>query len=229
MNNESMAEKFWGYAAPADEAGCMNWTAGRSTKGYGRFRIDGRYRIASRVAWELARGPVPKGLCVCHHCDNPPCVNPAHLFLATSAENTADKVAKGRQMKGESVPWAVLSASDVLSAREFRTRGESYAEIADRFGVSVGCIHSALTGANWKSLGSVDHLPRRAKSRSSRAVAELLSDGREWRTSEVARAMGVRITTALSRLLVTSSVVRVSQGRWQSADAASLRVVGGAR
>jgi len=87
--------------------GCLEWT-GSTVRDYGRIGVNGRLMLTHRLAWELANGPIPDGLFVCHHCDNPPCAQTdptegypeGHLFLGTEADNAADMVAKGRHDNG---------------------------------------------------------------------------------------------------------------------------------
>ena len=76
--------------------GCLEWTRGLGWFGYGKISIKGQATGTHRVAWELANGPIPDGLHVCHKCDNPPCCDPTHLFLGTAADNAADRSAKSR-------------------------------------------------------------------------------------------------------------------------------------
>lgn len=92
---ERLLMKFW-LRAKLMESGCFEWQGTLREKGYGRLYHLGRLGDAHRVAWELTRGPIPDGLYVCHKCDNPPCVNPDHLWLGTNTDNMRDMVRKGR-------------------------------------------------------------------------------------------------------------------------------------
>jgi hypothetical protein len=90
---------FWSKVALGDDRECWEWTR-KKARGYGRFDVRGWPVYAHRIAWVIAFGVIPDGLYVCHSCDNPPCVNPAHLFLGTAKDNMQDKVRKGRHRWG---------------------------------------------------------------------------------------------------------------------------------
>lgn len=93
-------ERFWEKVNKSGE--CWTWTACTHHQwGYGHFRAGGKLVTAHRYSWELHNGPIPPGMRVCHRCDNPPCVRPAHLFLGTDADNAHDMIAKGRHYRGE--------------------------------------------------------------------------------------------------------------------------------
>lgn len=78
---------------------CWEWNAGKFTDGYGCFHFEGKEIGAHRAAWRIHNGPIPNGALVCHHCDNPGCVNPDHLFLGTVTDNNHDRDKKGRGHK----------------------------------------------------------------------------------------------------------------------------------
>lgn len=101
---KSFGERFWSKVTPAGDTECWLWTGFRDRNGYGRIRKGSKKsdptRTAHRHAWEMFNGSIPDGLLVCHKCDVANCVNPAHLFLGSTADNVADRVAKGRSSNG---------------------------------------------------------------------------------------------------------------------------------
>lgn len=143
------------YSTPS-LTGCLEWTAAKHEKGYGILRIDGRQHRAHRLAWELANGPVPDGKLVLHSCDNPSCLNLEHLSVGSASENTADMLAKSRNMKGNECSWSLLTEEDVVFIKAELAkgiRGTKY-RLAKRFGVSFGAIADIESGKNWKHVGA---------------------------------------------------------------------------
>lgn len=119
------------------KSGCIEWTGTKDDQGYGKLKIDRKSYLVHRVAFELERGSIPDGQRVCHHCDNPSCVNVDHLFLGTAAENSADMLQKRRHCYGERHPKAKLSAVQIS---EIRDSSDSCRAIARRFGIAKSYV-----------------------------------------------------------------------------------------
>ena len=165
-SSKSITDRFWAKVDKGGPDECWPWTGNRLPKGYGQFKPFGLQRYAHRVSWALAHGTtpdgtIPGGMCVLHSCDNPPCVNPAHLFLGTKTDNMRDKVAKGRQAKGVDNGQAKLSEDDVQAIRA--SLGESRKEVARRFGVSAATVGDILCGRTWTTLPWPGHAPPPAR------------------------------------------------------------------
>ena len=95
VDRRPIAARFWPKMDKCAEDACWEWSAAKDNWGYGLFYGDSFTR-AHRMAWVLTNGPIPEGLCVLHACDNPPCCNPAHLWLGTHLDNARDRENKGR-------------------------------------------------------------------------------------------------------------------------------------
>lgn len=127
---------------------CWEWTGARQTFGYGLLRVDGRLQRAHRYSYERYNGPIPAGLFVLHRCDNPPCVNPNHLFLGTVQDNSDDMCRKGRQ--AHNATWSKLTDAQVRAIRhEYALGGVSQRAIAARYGVSQMAISRAVRGETY--------------------------------------------------------------------------------
>lgn len=167
------------YAKAAITDGCWDWTAARRSDGDPRYdygvicvgsKVDNwRIMRAHRLSYELHTGPIPDGMVICHRCDRPCCVNPAHLFLGTMADNVRDMFEKGRHRaeqgdqasahrrpeclpRGEDHFRAKIDVASVRKIRELHRVGMLNPSIAKMFGVSVNCVRSVVIRRTWKHI-----------------------------------------------------------------------------
>ena len=147
------AERFELGYIPEPNSGCWLWVG--TVRGSGRnsevdrpvMRVKGKRTFASHVAWRLNNAPVPNGLSVLHRCDNPMCVNPAHLFLGTHFDNMRDMAAKGRAGAGK------LTIDQVRLIRQtHKTLGKTHGELAKQFGVSRVSVTNIINRKVWAHL-----------------------------------------------------------------------------
>lgn len=140
-----MVERFW--ARVHKTSSCWNWTSRLVGIGYGSTYFMGKSWRAHRLSWVICVGNIPDDICVCHSCDNPACVNPAHLFLATQAENIKDKCDKRRQAIGSQTGLTSLCDLDVWLIKNVNVKPP---KVAEWFGITQSSVRKIRQGINWK-------------------------------------------------------------------------------
>lgn len=143
---KSLLERFSEKVMPPNARGCKLWFGGKDKKGYGIIwgGTGVGYRFAHRIAWELAHGTIPKGMCICHTCDVPSCVNVEHLFLGTQQDNLEDMRSKGRHVSGSRHGNHKLTDEDVLFIKQ--KRDMKGIELANMFKVTPAHISNIRNG-----------------------------------------------------------------------------------
>lgn len=207
------AQEFWSKVdkngpVPSHDpelGNCWIWTQAKSKTGYGVTSIKKKQMGAHRAAYIFGVDPgLQPGVCVCHHCDNPPCVRPSHLFLGTTQDNTADMVAKNRQSQGEAHASAILpnrprgsnnamsklTEAQVNDMRKMRKETNlTVKEIAEKFGVSFGCATKAIAGYGWNHVATAP-----VKKKFTKYSQETVSTVRQMREA------GIKIKAIASHL-----------------------------
>ena len=152
------AEKFWSNVDRTGE--CWLWLKSTRSYGYGQYWFRRKIVETHRISWILTHGDIPKGMCVCHACDVPACVNPSHLFLGTQRDNLADMHRKGRDFshfrehpsKGEANRRAKLTEDEVRAIRTRYASGESLRALGRAFHVDFTCISSVVNRKTWRHI-----------------------------------------------------------------------------
>lgn len=143
--------RFWASVLPATDAPCSTYRGRRTSKGYGRIKVRGRMVYAHRLAWEVANGPIPNGLHVLHHCDNPPCCKTApdatypqgHLYLGTNDDNITDRMERNPPvgLTGSSHPSSKLT--------RYAAGGVSQPQLSREYGISQSHVGRLVHRQSW--------------------------------------------------------------------------------
>lgn len=206
-------DRFWPKVDVRGPDECWEWKAGKIGNGYGCHgqspREEPRDTLAHRLSWIMAHGPIPDGMLVLHHCDNPACVNPAHLWLGTQRQNIRDMVRKNRQQQRSRSGKATLSEDQVAEIRRRYAEGDTIqVALADDYGVNRQTISKIVNNQRWSEAGgdvSIDRYknPARAKDLSKKDLDRIRR--RWWSGSYTQTELGKMFGISQSRV---SRIVR---------------------
>lgn len=153
--DDHFKNRFWSKVEIGAPDECWPWLRYCKPGGYGQFTLrKGVFVTASRVALALTAGPLAANEVACHHCDNPPCCNPNHLFIGTQSDNMLDCIEKGRanRVSGTRHPCAKLTEDAVRSIRSTEVRFGTKSRLAREHGVDFHQIDAVLKGIAWRDV-----------------------------------------------------------------------------
>jgi predicted XRE-type DNA-binding protein len=153
MSRRNTPWDFWRQVDFGGPNGCWVWRGKTHQQGYGRFLLGKKYWLTHRLAWFLDAHVLPDDRDVCHKCDNPPCVNPDHMFLGSHRDNMMDASRKGRMARGERAHLAKLTSVQVLEIRRLYDSGNfTQVQLAQKFGVDKSGISRIVTRKKWSHI-----------------------------------------------------------------------------
>jgi hypothetical protein len=147
-------ECFWNRVKVGHPEECWEWIGKPDSVGYGAMTYQKKSWRSHRLSYVLTYGNnIPKGMSICHRCDNRKCCNPNHLFLGTHQENISDMIQKQRQIKGECVHSCKLTETDVVQIRQMYDKGKvGYIRLSKQFGVNYKTIQAIIRRKTWKHI-----------------------------------------------------------------------------
>lgn len=155
-NGRSLEYRLKRIGWDVTNSGCWEWRGTRVGKdyerGYGQVSYGGTGLVVSRVSYELWVGPIPDGFLICHRCDNPPCLNPEHLFAGTVQDNSDDMLAKGRLVRERGENASNVKLTEIQAQYILDNAHISASELAKVFGVHGSTIYNVRKGKTWSHL-----------------------------------------------------------------------------
>lgn len=144
-------QRFWNYVDKGKtEDSCWTWIGSCTPNGYGNLTSNRKTCRAHRYSYEITYGKIPKGMCVCHKCDNRKCVRPDHLWLGTTFDNMRDMVSKGRAVGYKATRLTEDQVKDIL--HQHLTCKTSIGRLARQYSVQPSMISRIVNGRRWKSV-----------------------------------------------------------------------------
>lgn len=171
------AKRMWSKIDKRTDSECWEWVGSRATTGYGILRVNYKPYLAHRLMWQFYNETaIPEKGVICHRCDNPPCCNPAHLFLGTQADNIKDAAKKGRMPKGERHFNAAITEDDVRQIRYFGYTNMTKRAIGKKFGISRQATTDILLKHTWGHVDPEWQPPASKKKGQEHPFAKLTED-----------------------------------------------------
>lgn len=155
LSADHLKNRLFNGISVNNSTGCWEWNKTKNNHGYGQLTVNKKTAFAHRLSYELFNGEIPNGSQVLHKCDNPSCINPAHLSIGTASDNMRDCYNRGRSklkpnsMPGTQNPSAKLNATDVLEIRKLLKNGHRQHKIAKLFGISQSNVSDIKRGVIW--------------------------------------------------------------------------------
>ena len=205
---QCVKKRFWINVIQRSETECWDWCNCKDREGRPKFALGGKSINASRVMYQIMVGPIPEGMLVCHHCDNPGCMNWHHFFLGTNQDNVREKMSKNRQSRGENHGRSKLTEKEVLAIITLLKEGTgAKSEIAKIFNISIGAIDCINKYQSWRHILRDKVIRKDGLSSAQRlSLIDLVTNSNKTK-KEIADILGIgiyRLNNLIKKFCITS-------------------------